>query len=273
MRKKTKTTITKRVAAVHFMDRYLLNPPHQVTVDLIGLGGTGSKVLQNIARMNHALKMLGHPGLHVRCWDPDEVSEANAGRQLFSPADVGLNKAIVLVSRVNAFFGSDWEAMPEKYRVKKNFSNITITCVDTAKARVTIGDYLDGVKALKMAEGCQPYENALYWMDIGNLQKTGQVVMGTLKPIGQPNSAMATIENLPTVIKKFPELKKMKEENQGPSCSLAEALSRQDLFINSVLAEYGVNLLWRMFREAWIKYHGVYVNLDTMMVNPIPIWK
>jgi PRTRC genetic system ThiF family protein len=84
----------------------------QVRVDLAGCGGNGSQMLTGLARLHHALTALGHPGFSVNAWDPDEVSEANVARQLFSPADVGLNKATILVHRLNAWFGLRWSAWP-----------------------------------------------------------------------------------------------------------------------------------------------------------------
>ncbi len=33
----------------------------------------------------------------------------------------------------------------------------------------------------------------------------------------------------------------------------------------------GLGILWKMFREMKIRYHGLYLNLDTMIVNPIKI--
>ena len=90
---------------IHFTDRYLLNPRHPVTVFVIGAGGTGSQVITNLARMSMALQALGHPGLHVTVFDPDTVSQANIGRQLFSETELGLNKAVSLVTRINRFFG------------------------------------------------------------------------------------------------------------------------------------------------------------------------
>ena len=68
---------------IHYTDRYLLNPYHPVTVFVIGAGGTGSQVATGLARMSVALQALGHPGLHVTVFDPDTVTEANIGRQLF----------------------------------------------------------------------------------------------------------------------------------------------------------------------------------------------
>jgi len=250
---------------VHYTDPYLLNPPHKVTVNLVGAGGTGSQVLSSLARMDQALTALGHPGLHIRLWDNDLVSPANVGRQLFSPADVGNFKSTVLITRVNRYFGYEWEARTQLFNGSKK-ANITITCVDTAAARIAIGRTISD-----KPWSADPLINAIYWLDLGNLQKTGQVVIGTLHPVTQPKSTEKTTKVLANVVKKFPQLKKIKEDQQGPSCSLAEALEKQDLFINSTLAQFGCNLLWKMFREGVIRYHGCYVNLETLSVNPIKI--
>ena len=58
------------------------------------------------------------------------------------------------------------------------------------------------------------------------------------------------MENLPFVTMEFGELLKQSEtEDETPSCSLAEALEKQDLYINSVLAQIGSSLLWNLFRN------------------------
>jgi len=251
---------------VHHTHPYLISPVHKITIELVGLGGTGSIVLTNLARMNEALTGLGHPGLHVRAWDPDEVTLANAGRQMFSPADIGQNKAMVLITRINRFFGYSWQAEPLKYNYKQS-GNILITCVDTAKARIDIN-----AGVLKKPVSNDPVNNALYWLDIGNLQKTGQCILGTLQLVQQPRKTETKVKAvLPTVVKKFPQLKNIKETDQGPSCSLAEALEKQDLFINSTLAQFGCNLIWKLIREGMITYHGCFVNLESFTVNPIKI--
>lgn len=249
---------------VHFTENYLLNPRHKVTVNLVGLGGSGSQMLSALARISETLRALGHPGLHVRAWDPDIVTSANIGRQLFFPSDMGINKSIVLVTRVNRGFGFDWEARPAKYDGHTN-ANILITCIDTAAGRVEIG------KNLRPSKGAEPTEFAYYWLDLGNLKKTGQAVLGTVAAIRQPKSEHKVKRELPTVIKMFPQLKRIKEKDQGPSCSLAEAIGKQDLFINGTLVQFGADLIWKLFREGMIRHHGCFVNLDTMSVNPIPI--
>jgi hypothetical protein len=61
-----------------------------------------------LCQLQKALQGLGHPGLQVTAFDPDTVSEANLGRQLFTESDLGQNKALTLIHRLNIAFGLDW---------------------------------------------------------------------------------------------------------------------------------------------------------------------
>lgn len=269
--------------AYHYTADYIINPAHPVTINLIGCGGTGSQVLNSLARMNSALRAIGHPGIFVWAIDPDKVTEANMGRQLFSPSDVDMHKCIALIGRINRFFGLAWEAIPSLFNKDISPANITISCVDSGKARKEIKHLLRAKKDVKKVETTyagrynrtmiEPYNKLYYWMDFGNMMDRGQVVLGTLTKITQPkNSEFRCLDSLPTVEKLHPDIfKDSKTDDQGPSCSLAEALQKQDLFINTNLANMGLGILWKMFRELRIKYHGCYLNLDTMSVNPIKI--
>ena len=60
-----------------------------VHVNVAGCGGNGCHVLMGLAQLQKALRGLGHPGLEVTAFDPDTVSEANLGRQLFTEEDIG----------------------------------------------------------------------------------------------------------------------------------------------------------------------------------------
>ena len=74
----------------HYVHNYILNPRHPVSVNIIGAGGTGSQVITNLARLDVTLRALNHPGLFVTIYDPDIVTEANIGRQLFGWSDLGI---------------------------------------------------------------------------------------------------------------------------------------------------------------------------------------
>lgn len=260
---------------IHFTDNYLLNPYHPVTVFVAGAGGTGSQVITNLARMSVALQALGHPGLHVTVFDSDTVSEANIGRQLFNEAELGLNKAVALVTRINRFFGYAWEAKAYRYPVTAKrtgkapvLANIIITCTDSTRSRLDLWRFLKNYR-----EGSGNNESTpIYWMDFGNAQTTGQVLIGNIRSkIHQPASAEYQPTPKMNVITEEVSYSTIREKDSGPSCSLAEALQKQDLFINSMLAQIGCDILWRMFREGRTFHRGAYLNLDTLRVNPIPV--
>lgn len=60
-------------------------------------------------------------------------------------------------------------------------------------------------------------------------------------------------------------------EDNTPSCSLAEALEKQDLFINQGVATFALQLLWQFIREGGLNIHGYFINLETGKVTPLPI--
>lgn len=263
-------------AKVHFTDNTLINPTNPVTVNLIGAGGTGSQVLTALARMNHALTELNHAGLFVRLWDDDVITEANLGRQLFAESELELYKSVALINRVNRFFGTNWKVETQKFekdglgKLKSNMkSEIYISCVDSVKSRFDIAEILN---ELKIDKGY--YRNQCkYWIDFGNSQFTGQVLLSSIGNIKQPNSEKyETVENLPFITEEFGELLKVSElEDNTPSCSLAEALEKQDLFINSTLAQMGSSLLWNLFRNGLTESRGLFLNLKNFQSQPIKL--
>lgn len=239
-----------------------------VNIVLVGAGGNGSQMLNGLARLHVAMLARQHPGgLHVRVYDPDRVSEANVGRQLFSPSDIGQYKACVLVHRLNCFFGLDWEARPGRFTLAQgmNTPDILVSCVDTAASRKEIESLL------RKRHTQTPH----YWLDLGNRRQDGQVVLGHLLSENQTRRiaiGKATMEGyLPNVMDIYPELRKRTKEDTAPSCSLAESLERQDLFINDHVSRWALHLLWALFRQGCIEHHGYLVNLMDGAVNPLPV--
>ncbi len=94
--------------------------------------------------------------------------------------------------------------------------------------------------------------------------------------LGQPKPGGKSFpERLPTVVDLFPEIldESNPETDDGPSCSLAEALDHQELFINQAMATFGLDLLWKMFRHGKVDHHGVFVNLSAGRTSPLPVDK
>jgi len=253
----------------HYLENYLAQAQHKITIDLIGAGGTGSHVLSNLAMISKSMVGLGRQPLFVRVYDPDIVEPHNIGRQMFSPADVGRGKATVMTERINRFYGLDWHSYEQRYgyihppQRRPTYSNITISCVDSVKSRKEIGAILN---PKKLYHSGQSYETGFYWMDIGNDKSSGQVILGTVRKIGQPGTQ--TRAHLPTFLKEFPKAKDIKGQ---PSCSMAESLASQDLFVNKLLASYATHMLWDLLRDYMITYRMIYMNLDSMKVSRVAL--
>ncbi|MCX2680740.1 PRTRC system ThiF family protein [Galbibacter sp. EGI 63066] len=260
---------------VHFTDNYLISPTNPITVNLIGAGGTGSKVLTALMEMNHSLVELGHAGLQVRLWDNDTVTPANLGRQRFAECETGLYKSVALINRANRFSGTNWKAEARKFekdRLRRlpeyARATLTITCVDSVKARFGVAGILKETSNRRHHR-----DEPKYWLDFGNSQHTGQVLLSTIGSIRQPNSEKyETVANLPMVTEEFGKLLKQSEQQDDiPSCSLAEALEKQDLFINSSLTQMGCSLLWNLFRNGMTEYRGFFHNLKDFRTRPITV--
>lgn len=263
--KKT-TTLPK----MHFAHEALIRPTNPISVNVIGAGATGSFLVSGLSRLHRALQASGHPGFQVRLIDGDTISAANVARQLFFDAEIGLDKAPTLISRINRAMGLNWKGIPCRYEkatadylneVEAASATITISCVDTIQARFEIGEMLSHFHDKFRWHRDQP----IYWMDLGNAETTGQVILSTVYDVKQPKSNLyKPVPRLPTVIKEFGKVLKAQRptEQNTPSCSLVEALEKQDLFINPAVAADGCQLLRDLIRRAMTDVRGVFINLE-----------
>ena len=231
----------------------------QVRVLVVGCGGTASAVVAGLPYLHHSLVARGHPGgLHVTVMDGDRISATNCIRQPFARSEIGLNKAVVLVNRLNMFWGLKWDAVPShlepESHISRSFSgddlraHIVVGCVDTRAARAAIRDAVSN------------WSTVSYWLDLGNNADSGQFILG--EPLNERNRRSRL--RLRSAAELYPEICDQTLDSDGePSCSAIEALERQEPFINSTLAQHALALLARLFRYGEISYHAGFVNLAT----------
>lgn len=252
---------------MHFAPNYFHNPTHPISIILIGVGGTGSLVLTRLARIDFALKELGHAGLDVTAFDNDIVERNNIGRQNFSISDIGENKAFALIGKINLAFGLHWKAITEHYYFNnRETANIFITCVDSGKFRDEFNVWYNSDDVYSSYDFNKPF----YWLDLGNSKKQGQFVLGS-KKIEQPKSnKFNTIDKLKTIVERFGTTEKHDTiEIQGNSCSYNSKLNQQSLFINDIMSVYATDLLFELIHTKRITKQGAFVNLETFKTNPI----
>jgi len=232
----------------------------EIRVEVIGCGGTGSSMLDELFRMHSLLVRLDHPGLSVRAWDGDTVSEANVGRQRFWPCDVGWNKAQLLINRYNGFGETDWryeDRMLDTTSAARLRPDVLITCVDSPAVRVMVGEI-----------GREKGPSGALWIDTGNDANSGQVIMGHWG--GSDASKRRVDLRLPNVLDLYPNLTGQ-EGNDQPSCSVAAAIERQDFGINQRVAAEASGLLWRLIRYGETDRHGSFIYQESGEVLPLYI--
>jgi len=237
------------------MESHQIHPEllrQKVRILVVGCGGNGSAIAAGLPYLHQALLVYGHPeGLHVTLLDPDAISPTNCVRQPFSRSEIGLYKSVVLANRLNLFWGLDWEGIPERLDSKRKITgvDIVIGCVDTRAARAAI------------AKCVEDWSEVDYWLDVGNNADGGQFVLG--EPLNRRNRRKKL--RLRTISELFPEVIQGELDRDGqPSCSAAEALNRQEPFVNSTLANHALAMLARLFRYGTISYHGAFVSLCSL---------
>lgn len=246
--------------AIHELDSELLRS--RISVTVVGCGGTGSSIAMMLPYLHQAMIAKGCAGLRVRLVDGDIISETNCVRQPFSRGEIGMHKATVLAGRINLFHNLAWTSWGG-YVTGPEFNwegaDIIIGCVDTRSARKTLHESLT-----------QKNRHVAYWLDIGNTSETGQFVLGQPHNACNPRKAM----RLPTVAELYPEILDFAgDEDSGPSCSAIEALTRQQPFVNQVLATQAMSLLTRLLWHGQIEHHGAFVNLANGRSTPLPVDK
>jgi len=232
----------------------------EVAILLVGCGGTGSTMATGLVHLHQAMLAFGHPkGLHVTLVDGDRISRANCVRQPFSESEIGLYKADVLATRINLFWGLAWESdirFLDRQWNSPQSADIIISCVDTRKAR-------------KLITETSTYQNAMYWLDLGNAAESGQFVLGQT----HTRTVRKGEIRLPNVAELFPEIinPKLDAKDKLPSCSALEALESQSPFVNQTLAYQALAMLARFFRHGKLTYHGAFANLATGRVSSLPV--
>ena len=126
---------------------------------------------------------------------------------------------------------------------------------------------------LEKYQKLEPQHRYKYWLDVGNFKSGGQVILGSTY-IKQKKSlnGIKTNPKLKNIIELYPDLEKDdKQEIQEASCNVPQTMERDDLFVNSMIAEYAANLLWNMLREGYATVNGLFKNLQSYKTAPIPI--
>jgi PRTRC genetic system ThiF family protein len=248
----------------------LLPVVKDITIHLIGCGGSGSWLAPHLARITKLLQHVHHINVRLAFWDYDTVEEKNIFRQSFCEAEIGVNKAETLARRFGFAWGIEIIAMSILFSRDAMYRNnlaarygdasmpVFITCVDNNKARQEV------------ARACSEIYG--WWLDCGNVKTAGQVSIGRglppreLSPLRFPS--MTTWTPLPSI--QFPgilqeevESKKEEVDYAGMSCADIALVNEQGLSINHAIASTAAAMLMKLLVTRDLQHHCAYVSIDS----------
>lgn len=257
-------------------------------IHVVGAGGNGSYLIPHIARYisTKFVSESSKPRVHV--YDGDKVESKNLLRQNFISADIGKNKAEVLVSRYNKAFGLKMTAHP-KFVTSRTFDHsvyldpysLVITCTDNLKSR--------GLFALAT-------HTTFAWLDLGNEERGGQVILsfagrtyGDWSTYIMNNCADGKLyinpdlpTKTPSIFSLYPELKdKLLTEKHITELSCAEQAADSGVqagFVNNLAAAIGMNYVHALLSKSpihtnitWFSIDNIYAQ-NTLTKSKIVAW-
>lgn len=239
-------------------------PPGPITIALIGCGGTGSHIAQTLAKLAAHCQSTGAPPLTLCFIDGDHVEQKNVGRQLFSAADVGKNKAQVLAARFSAVFGLNIAAIPHMLDLDRGLSQhgygILIGAVDGAAGRRTIMNQL-------------VHWDWRLWLDCGNHEHSGQVVIGSETAAADMKAAIAMgmCGKLPAAPLLYPDLLKDAPIRPREDCAAAMEDNAQSLMVNQTMAAIAGQYLYSIVVQRRLTTFQTVVDLASLSMRSTPI--
>jgi len=149
----------------------------QVRVLVVGCGGTGSAVVAGLPYLHQSLVAHGHPGgLHVTVVDADTISTAKLCPPAFRAVRDRQNKAIILVNRLNLFWGLEVGSgsclLAPGTIISRGYSG------DDLRAHIVVGAWIHGRRGLRSCDAVGKSSRVSYLVDAGNNADSGQFITG-----------------------------------------------------------------------------------------------
>ncbi|WP_199438514.1 PRTRC system ThiF family protein [Vibrio owensii] len=234
-----------------FIDNSLTD--RSLSIALVGCGGTGSFLVDELIALDTALKALDpHNALTVTLYDPSTVTQANLVRQKFFPTQIGMNKAEALAWTANNLHGKSFSYKADAFDPKIHRAhNIIITALDKPSTRLNLYNELLN-------------QTHRFWLDCGNDDQSGNVVLGEL---GFKKEGV----RLPTVCDFFDYSTLSDADSEIKSCSALESLTRQKLGVNATCARIAGQVLFNLVINGSLKNNGAIFDIEDLSVSPLEI--
>jgi PRTRC genetic system ThiF family protein len=234
----------------------------RVGITLIGCGGTGGWLAPSLARLARLMIEEGKDVSLMFC-DPDTVEEGNLMRQNFCAAEIGLNKAVTLGARLAAAWGLEITAVPERFGAQSHLSHRLRLFNDSLRVIVGCVDNAAGRKRMAASVGPRSW-----WLDCGNSESAGQVLLGNLTTDREMRQAFLSPQvcvGLPAPHVQASDLLVARPEEmarRATSCAEMAAANAQSLMVNQRVAAEAGDMLLR-FLGGRLRRMASYFDLES----------
>lgn len=235
-------------------------------VVIVGCGGTGSILAEHVCRMIKGFNR----DLMIVLFDGDVVEEANITRQNFQPHEIGANKAEALALRLAGQFAIPVAANAEHitseilngYRERTLF----ISCTDTLQSRRVLAETGKAMAANDL------------WIDTGNEQHHGQVIIGNtcdaecLKKMHDQFHKKPYVQFLPNVAAMNLAIMKARKSAVKAGCA-AQPFAQQGFGVNALAAGAAATIAKQVLVDRKVTIAAIYFNVSEARMAPRAITK
>lgn len=206
---------------------------------------------KSVAQMVYLLNQQGKTA-EATFYDPDQVEAKNIPRQDFYAPELGLNKAQTLAARWSLRLGIPITGSASSFSGSKKFNQlkhwnslvIIVGCVDSPEGRNAMASCLTTNRT--------DTAPSIWWLDLGNTESSGQVVLGSsshAEPLRSAFSLEPHCTALPSPVALYPSLIQPKPERsikQPQSCADLALLNAQSQTVNMQCAAIATDYLYQM---------------------------
>lgn len=236
---------------------------------LVGVGGTGSTLALFLAGLAFHARQKGIQ-IDLTLVDHDLVEMRNCGRQAVSfQAAIagGVYKVADLSLRLNAAYGLDIVAWPEKYETgiasewlnydaSGRMQHLIIGCVDNFWGRREI------------AKTIEAFHGRIWALDSGNERRNGQVLIGNMTDMSQIKfDRLGLCTGLPSPYIQEPGLLEPDPAEQSQSCTEMAVAETQSLMINRLAATIAGQYVANVILHRQIVQMGSYFSLEPTVMT------
>lgn len=239
-----------------------------VQMVVVGVGGTGSAVAIDLARLAYHCQENGLPVM-MQLVDGDKVEPKNVGRQQFSAFEVGENKATSMARRLNLWLGLDMTGTP---RMLTKGTRLIFNDGHMKPLRIIVGA-VDNHKA-RRAIAKHAQKSGAWWVDAGNGEFKGQVLLGNYPQGGiQVTEEMGLVNGLPSPAMQMPELLEAEDTPvlAFEDCALRIIRDEQSLNINRLMATYAAQVAYDLIIKRELDYMAIHTSFRPPSTTAVPV--